>query len=57
MALPLELAGASDSLRRARDQLEAVGLGHRLRHYPAQLSGGEQRRVALARAFVGDRPC
>jgi putative ABC transport system ATP-binding protein len=54
VALPLELAGASDSLRRARDQLEAVGLGHRLRHYPAQLSGGEQQRVALARAFVGE---
>ena len=54
VALPLELAGASDSFRRARDQLEAVGLGHRLRHYPAQLSGGEQQRVALARAFVGE---
>lgn len=53
-ALPLELAGASDALRRARDHLEAVGLGHRLRHYPAQLSGGEQQRVALARAFAGE---
>ena len=33
--------------------LLAVGLGHRVGHYPAQLSGGEQQRVAVARAFVG----
>jgi putative ABC transport system ATP-binding protein len=33
--------------------LERVGLGHRIGHYPAQLSGGEQQRVAVARAFVG----
>ena len=32
--------------------MEAVGLGHRLTHYPGQLSGGEKQRVALARAFV-----
>lgn len=38
--------------RVAREGLEAVGLGHRLKHRPAQLSGGEQQRVALARAFV-----
>jgi putative ABC transport system ATP-binding protein len=54
VALPLELAGAGNASRRARDHLEAVGLGHRLRHYPAQLSGGEQQRVALARAFVAE---
>lgn len=50
--LPLELEG----VRQARDQavalLERVGLGERLRHYPRQLSGGEQQRVALARAFA-----
>ncbi|MEM6734154.1 MAG: ABC transporter ATP-binding protein [Myxococcota bacterium] len=51
-ALPLELAGRSDAEKEARDALEAVGLGHRLDHYPDQLSGGEQQRVAMARAFV-----
>jgi putative ABC transport system ATP-binding protein len=50
--LPLELAGADDATARARAILERVGLGQRLRHYPKQLSGGEQQRVALARAFV-----
>ena len=50
VAVPLELAGASDARERARAELEAVGLGHRLNHYPAQLSGGEQQRVAIARA-------
>jgi len=50
VAVPLELAGASDARDRARAELEAVGLGHRLAHYPAQLSGGEQQRVAIARA-------
>ena len=39
--------------RRREAALERVGLGHRLGHYPAQLSGGEQQRVAVARAFVG----
>ncbi|WP_426688956.1 ABC transporter ATP-binding protein [Rhodanobacter ginsengiterrae] len=50
--LPLELEGSSDARSRARAALEAVGLGARRRHYPAQLSGGEQQRVAIARAFV-----
>jgi len=50
VAVPLELAGATDAFERARTELEAVGLGHRLDHYPAQLSGGEQQRVAIARA-------
>ncbi len=50
VALPLELAGAHDAFARAAAELEAVGLGHRTGHYPAQLSGGEQSRVALARA-------
>lgn len=52
VALPLEFAGGSNSADRARDALEAVGLGHRLSHYPGQLSGGEQQRTALARAVV-----
>jgi putative ABC transport system ATP-binding protein len=50
--LPLELEGSRDARSRGRDALEAVGLGARRRHYPAQLSGGEQQRVAIARAFV-----
>jgi putative ABC transport system ATP-binding protein len=52
VALPLELAGARDAAARAGEMLGRVGLGARARHYPAQLSGGEQQRVALARAFV-----
>lgn len=52
VALPLEFAGRAQAFDSAREQLEAVGLGHRLEHYPGQLSGGEQQRVALARAFV-----
>lgn len=51
IALPLELAGREDAAR-VREVLEQVDLGHRARHYPRQLSGGEQQRVALARAFV-----
>ena len=50
--LPLELAGGRDAASRARDVLRRVGLGERLGHYPRQLSGGEQQRVAVARAFV-----
>ena len=50
--LPLELEGSSAARSRARDALDAVGLRARRRHYPAQLSGGEQQRVAIARAFV-----
>ena len=51
VAAPLELARALDAEARARAELEQVGLGDRMRHYPAQLSGGEQQRVALARAL------
>ncbi|MEM1235183.1 MAG: ABC transporter ATP-binding protein [Pseudomonadota bacterium] len=50
VAVPLELAGVADAFDRAEAELEAVGLAHRMRHFPAQMSGGEQQRVALARA-------
>ena len=49
--LPLELAGL-EARAPAQAMLEQVGLSHRLNHYPATLSGGEQQRVSLARAFV-----
>lgn len=52
VAVPLELAGDPKAFDKARAELEAVGLGHRLSHYPAQMSGGEQQRVAVARALV-----
>ena len=52
--VPLELRGDRDGAasERARALLERVGLGDRTHHYPAQLSGGEQQRVGLARAFA-----
>lgn len=52
VAIPLELAGRADAFARAAAELAAVGLGHRQGHYPAQLSGGEQQRVAVARALA-----
>jgi len=52
VAVPLELAGATDAYARAQRELAAVGLSERLHHYPAQLSGGEQQRVAVARALA-----
>src|SRR3954471_12389336 len=54
VAIPLELAGRADAFDRAERTLQSVGLGHRLSHYPEQLSGGEQQRTALARAFVAE---
>ncbi|MCU0802124.1 MAG: ATP-binding cassette domain-containing protein [Rhodobacteraceae bacterium] len=50
VAVPMELAGASDAFARAEAELASVGLGKRMHHYPSQMSGGEQQRVALARA-------
>jgi putative ABC transport system ATP-binding protein len=52
VAVPLELAGLDDAQARAREELAAVGLSDRMQHYPAQLSGGEQQRVAVARALA-----
>ncbi len=52
--LPLELAGRKDAAERAQAMLERVGLGSRVEHYPRQLSGGEQQRVAMARALVAE---
>ena len=54
VALPMLIGGADGdgALRRAQQLLEEVGLGHRLQHRPAQLSGGEQQRVAVARALA-----
>lgn len=52
VAVPLEFAGNKDAFKIAEEALRAVGLGHRLTHYPGQLSGGEQQRVAVARAFA-----
>ncbi|AZQ63685.1 ABC transporter ATP-binding protein [Flammeovirga pectinis] len=51
---PLELQGKSNIKKHALDILEDVGLKGREKHYPTQLSGGEQQRVALARAFVSN---
>ena len=47
--------GKAERKRRVQESLERVGMAHRMRHYPAQLSGGEQQRVAVARA-LGGRP-
>jgi putative ABC transport system ATP-binding protein len=49
--VPMELRGDAGSAGRARELLARVGLGGREHHYPSQLSGGEQQRVALARGF------
>ena len=52
VATPLELAGVTDAFKKARGALDTVGLTHRQDHFPGQLSGGEQQRVALASAVV-----
>ena len=52
VVVPIELRGESGVRRQATELLNQVGLGDRLDHYPAQLSGGEQQRVSLARAFI-----
>jgi len=53
--VPAELRGRKDVEDEAHEMLSSVGLGDRTHHYPAQLSGGEQQRVGIARAFI-NRP-
>jgi putative ABC transport system ATP-binding protein len=55
VTVPAEIRGENHARRRAAELLEQVGLKDRLKHYPIQLSGGEQQRVAIARAFI-NRP-
>jgi putative ABC transport system ATP-binding protein len=50
--VPLELRGEKNVSAKAKDLLARVGLSERIHHYPTQLSGGEQQRVAMARAFI-----
>ena len=52
VAVPLEIAGVPDALARARELLDEVGLPGRTQHYPAEPSGGEQQRAAVARAVA-----
>ncbi|MEQ1626297.1 MAG: ABC transporter ATP-binding protein, partial [Nitrospira sp.] len=52
VTVPLELSGERGGDGRAEELLASVGLADRLDHYPVQLSGGEQQRVAVARAFA-----
>ena len=52
--LPLEVKGIKQPLTQAKELLARVGLADRLNHMPSQLSGGEQQRVAVARAFASN---
>lgn len=52
--VPLEIRGEKNVMSKAKELLGRVGLADRIQHYPSQLSGGEQQRVAMARAFITD---
>lgn len=52
--VPLELKKRKDARKKAQELLDKVGLGNRATHYPTQLSGGEQQRVSIARAFANE---
>jgi len=54
--VPMEIAGRRDAADRAQALLDEVGLHDRGHHYPSQLSGGEQQRIAIARAMANDPP-
>ena len=54
--VPMEIAGRRDAAERAQALLDEVGLHDRGHHYPSQLSGGEQQRIAIARALANDPP-
>ena len=56
ITLPLEVRGEDNTRETGLSYLERVGLANRARHYPQQLSGGEQQRVAIARAFACEAP-
>ncbi len=52
--IPMELRGERNVDSKAKELLSRVGLEQRIKHFPSQLSGGEQQRVAIARAFIGN---
>jgi len=54
--VPMEIAGRRDAAARAKQLLKEVDLADRGHHYPSQLSGGEQQRIAIARALANDPP-
>jgi putative ABC transport system ATP-binding protein len=56
VSIPMEIAGRRDATTRSRGLVEEVGLADRAHHYPSQLSGGEQQRIAIARALANDPP-